>query len=113
MFVLNPAAKEQLDMHFNGKDKESIRIYLASGCGGPRLGLALDDTKDSDQVFEIEGYSFLMENDLFEQAKPVTVTFDQGMGFAVQSSIVFPESGDGCSSGGGGCSSCGCGGSCG
>ena len=106
MFVLNPAAKEQLDMHFNGKDKEPIRIYLASGCGGPRLGLALDEKKDSDNVFEVEGYSFLMENDLFEQAKPVTVAFDQGMGFTVQSSIVFPESG-------GGCSSCGCGGSCG
>lgn len=105
MFTLQPAAKEQLDAHFNGKDKESIRIYLASGCSGARLGLALDDRKDGDQEFEAEGYSFLMEKALFEQAKPVTVLFDPSMGFTVESSMVFPE--------GGGCSSCGCGGSCG
>ena len=104
MFILQPAAKEQLDQHFNGKDKEPIRIYLASGCGGPRLGLALDEHKTGDQVFEIDGYSFLMEEALFEQAKPVTGLFDQNTGFSVESSMVFPE--------GGGCSSCGCGGSC-
>lgn len=107
MFELNPAAKEQLDTHFNGKDKEPIRIYLASGCGGTRLGLALDEKKDSDQVFDVDGYTFLVETALFEEAKPMTVTFDPNMGFAVSSSMVFPESG------GGGCSSCGCGGSCG
>jgi len=106
MFVLNPAAKEQLDMHFGDKDKEPIRIYLSSGCGGPRLGLALDDKKATDQVFEVDGYSFVMETALFEEAKPVTVTFDQNMGFAVQSSLVFPASKGGCSSCG-----CGCGGS--
>lgn len=106
MFTLEPAAKEQLDVHFSGKDKEPIRIYLAGGCGGPRLGLALDEQKAGDQVFDVEGYSFLMEDGLFEQAKPVTVLFNPDMGFSVQSNMVFPE-------GGGGCSSCGCGGSCG
>jgi Fe-S cluster assembly iron-binding protein IscA len=105
MITLQPAAKEQLDAHFTGKDKEPIRIYLASGCGGARLGLALDERKDGDQVLEAGGYSFLMEEGLFEQAKPVSVLFDENMGFTVESSMVFPE--------GGGCSSCGCGGSCG
>ena len=106
MFILQPAAKEQLDVHFGGKDKEPIRIYLASGCGGPRLGLALDEKKDGDQVFDVDGYSFLVESTLFEQAKPMSVGFDSNMGFSVDSSMVFPQSG-------GGCSSCGCGGSCG
>jgi Fe-S cluster assembly iron-binding protein IscA len=106
MFMLKPAAKQQLDHHFNGKDTEPIRIYLTSGCGGPRLGLALDENKPGDQVFEVDGYSFLMEEALFEQARPVTVDFDQHMGFAIQSNIKLPENT------GGGCSSCGCGGSC-
>ncbi len=105
MFTLQSSAKEQLDEHFKGKNTEPIRVYLASGCGGPRLELALDEKKDGDQVFEVDGYSFLMEAPLFEQAKPVTVLFDENTGFTVQSSMVFPE--------GGGCSSCGCGGSCG
>lgn len=107
MFVLNPAAKEQLDQHFDGKDKEPIRIYMASGCGGPRLGLALDNQKDGDQVLDVDGYTFLVESALFEEGKPMTVNFDPQMGFAIESSIKFPESK------GGGCSSCGCGGSCG
>lgn len=105
MLTLNVSAKEQLDAHFSGKTKEPIRIYLASGCGGPRLGLALDEQKDGDQVFEVDGYSFLMEESLFEQAKPVTVDFDQNVGFAIRSSMKFPENA-------GGCSSCSCGGSC-
>ena len=54
MFTLQPAAKAQLDEHFGGKDKEPIRIYLASGCGGPRLGLALDEKKDNDQIFDVD-----------------------------------------------------------
>lgn len=107
MFVLKSAAKEQLDNHFNGKNLEPIRIYLASGCGGPRLALALDEQKSGDQIIEVDGYSFLMDEPLFEQARPVTVDFDQQMGFAVQSNMKFPENT------GGGCSSCGCGGSCG
>ena len=105
MFELRPAAKEQLDIHFAGKDKELIRIYLASGCGGQRLSLALDERKDDDQVFEADGYSFLMEPALFEQAKPVTITFDAERGFGVESKMKFAE--------GGGCGSCGCSGSCG
>ena len=106
MFTLQSAAKAQLDEHFGSKDKEPIRIYLASGCGGARLGLALDEQKDNDQVFDVEGYSFLMESALFEEAKPVSVAFDASMGFTVESSMKFPEAQ-------GGCSSCGCGGSCG
>ena len=46
-----------------------------------------------------------MESDLFEQAKPVTVTFDADRGFGVESKMKFAE--------GGGCGSCGCSGSCG
>ena len=95
MFILNPVAKAQLDEHFGGKDKEPIRIYLASGCGGPRLGLALDDKKAEDQVFEVDGYSFLVEGALFEQAKPMEVLVDQNTGFTVASSMVFPEGGGG------------------
>lgn len=31
MFALSKAAKEQLDMHFAGKDVSPIRVYLAAG----------------------------------------------------------------------------------
>ena len=31
MFELTKAAKEQLDMHFTGKDVSPIRVYMAAG----------------------------------------------------------------------------------
>ncbi|GAB1409514.1 hypothetical protein MASR1M90_06680 [Desulfovibrionales bacterium] len=31
MFELNKAAKEQLDMHFAGKEVSPIRVYMAAG----------------------------------------------------------------------------------
>lgn len=102
MFSLTPAAQRQLDLHFDGKAKEPIRVYLAAGCGGPRLALALDDPKPGDATFEEGGYSFLMEQQLFDAAKPVAVDFNDQWGFVVQSSLQFPEGG-GCSSCGGGC----------
>ncbi len=103
MFSLTPAAQRQLDLHFDGKTKEPIRVYLAAGCGGPRLALALDDAKPGDATFEQGGYSFLMEQGLFDAAKPVEVDFNDQWGFVVQSNLKLPQ--------GGGCSSCG--GSCG
>ncbi|HCF05217.1 MAG: HesB-like protein [Desulfomicrobiaceae bacterium] len=102
MFSLSSAAQRQLDQHFEGKDKEPIRVYLAAGCGGPRLGLALDEPKAGDATFEQGGYSFVMEQGLFDAAKPVEIDFNEQWGFVVKSSMQFPEGG-GCSSCGGGC----------
>ncbi len=51
------------------KDKEdvvnNVRIHVAGvGWGGPTLGLVLDEQKDNDEVFDIEGLTFLVEKDL-------------------------------------------------
>ena len=101
MFELTKAAKEQLDMHFTGKDVSPIRVYMAAGCGGPRLALALDEQKDNDAVHKIDGYTFLVETDLMNEVQPVSVEFDPHMGFNIKSSLKVSASG--CSS----CSSCG------
>lgn len=68
--------------------------------------MALDEPKDSDEVFDLEGgIKFLMDKELLESAKPVTVDISY-MGFTVDSSLQL--GGGGCSSGScstGGCSS--------
>lgn len=100
MFTLTQEAKKQLDSYFADKEKSPIRIFLASGgCSGPSLSLALDDPKDSDDVFPVEGYTFLVEKELMAKAKPVTVDLSY-MGFEVRSSMQFES--------GGGCGSCSC-----
>ncbi|MFZ5427363.1 MAG: IscA/HesB family protein [Thermodesulfobacteriota bacterium] len=104
MVTITTPAKAQLDEYFAQNEKSPIRIFLASGgCSGPRLALALDDPKDADEVFEHEGYSFVVDKELHEKAAPISIDFACS-GFSIGSSLEL---------GGGGCGGCSCsGGSC-
>lgn len=69
--------------------------------------MALDEPKDSDEVFDFDGdIKFVMDKQLLDSAKPVTVDISY-MGFTVDSSLPTGGScGSGCgSSGSGGCGS--------
>jgi len=72
------------------------------------LGLALDEPKTSDQVFENNSLQFLVDTDLLHTCGAITVDFiDAGMrsGFSVSSAN--PIGGGGCSSGSCSTGSCG------
>lgn len=59
--------------------------------------MALDEPNDKDEQFQAEGYSFVVEKDLFAKAQPFRVDMTP-FGFAVESNMEL--------GGGGGCSSC-------
>ncbi|MEJ2284440.1 MAG: hypothetical protein P8X85_12680 [Desulfobacterales bacterium] len=65
--------------------------------------MALDEPKDTDNVYDVNGFQFIVDKDFYEKAKPVTVDF-LGYGFKISSSIEF-NSDSACGS----CSSSGCG----
>lgn len=103
MVTVTQPAKAQLDQYFSQNEKAPIRIFLSGGgCSGPKLALALDDPKDSDDVFDVEGYSFVVDKELLGQATPLTVDFACS-GFSIDSSLEL---------GGGGCGGCSCSGGC-
>lgn len=58
------------------------------------MALVLDEPNDLDEVFEFNGYKFIANKDLLEQAKPIKVDF-QGAGFQITSNL---EMADGCTS---------------
>ena len=63
--------------------------------------MALDEPRDDDEVVSEEGVTFLINKELFDQAKPINVDFVEsamGSGFSISSSL----------SSGGGCGSCSC-----
>lgn len=94
MFELTDTACRELDAFFDGKEKSSIRVFLApGGCSGPRLALALDAPNDNDSVFDDKGYSFCINTELFGEAKNVKIDFSE-MGFFVESEL---QLGGGCS----------------
>jgi hypothetical protein len=56
--------------------------------------LALDESKDTDDVFDADGYTFVVDKELMTKAQPITVDLSY-MGFQINSSL---ELGGGCGS---------------
>ena len=68
------------------------------------MAMALDEPKETDNVFNVNGFQFILDKDFYEKVKPVKVDF-MGYGFRISSSLEFGKAAAG------GCGSCG-GGSC-
>ncbi|MDD5007968.1 MAG: hypothetical protein PHU49_16450 [Syntrophorhabdaceae bacterium] len=67
--------------------------------------MALDEPHDDDQIFNEKGVTFIMNKELFEEVKPVSIDFVKsamGAGFMIQSELSKKAEG-GCGSG-----SCSC-----
>jgi hypothetical protein len=64
--------------------------------------MALDEPRDNVQVFNVNGFQFIVEKEFYEKAKPVTVDF-MGYGFRITSSINLAPAG-GCGGCHGSCS---------
>lgn len=59
--------------------------------------MALDEPRDTDNIFNVNGFQFIIDKEFYEKAKPVSVDF-MGYGFRINSSLSF--------GGGGGCGGC-------
>ena len=98
MVEVTEEATKQIQEYFNGKEVTPIRIFLnAGGWGGPSLAMALDEPKDNDNVFDVNGFQFIIEKEFYEKAQPVKVDF-LGYGFKIDSSIEFGASDAACGS---------------
>ncbi len=62
--------------------------------------MALDEPKETDETFEIEGFSYIVDKALLEKAKPIKIDFLIN-GFKLDCGIDFGAAG--CNS----CTSCG------
>ena len=65
--------------------------------------MALDESKDSDEVFEFANQPYVIDKKLLAEVAPVTVDFN-GMGYKIDTNMVMPEES--------GCGGCGSAGSC-
>ncbi|MBA3013852.1 MAG: IscA/HesB family protein [Proteobacteria bacterium] len=94
------------------KIESAVRVALMNGCGGPSLGLALDEAKATDAIADQDGVRVIIDNELLCQCGAVRVDFAEGSGcgcksgFSVTASVPLPSTGGGC---GGSCSSGSCG----
>lgn len=70
------------------------------------MALALDESKDTDEVIVEGGFTFCIDKELLAQVKSVSITLTY-MGFTVDTEQPLPGASDGGSSSCGSCSSCG------
>ncbi|MBA3036903.1 MAG: adhesin [Desulfobacterium sp.] len=103
MFTVTEKAQKEIKAFFQDKEIQPIRIFLnQSGCCGSQMVMSLDEKRDNDSTFKVDGIEYLIDRDLMKQAQPINVDY-ASKGFIVTSNLKFDS----------GCSSCGSGGSCG
>jgi Fe-S cluster assembly iron-binding protein IscA len=57
--------------------------------------MALDEPKDYDEIFEIDGFTYLIDKQLLEEVRPVTVDF-RSIGFTITGKTANSSSRCGC-----------------
>ena len=113
MLELTEMAGQKLKAYLDeNKIESAVRVALMNGCGGPSLGLALDEPKATDATTDRDGVRVIIDNELLGQCGAVRVDFSESSGcgcssgFSVTSTVPLPSTGGGCGS----CSSGSCGG---
>ena len=97
-------------MQANSIDSALRIALMQGGWAGPSLGLALDEPKDSDKVFDNDTLKFLVEDSLLTTCGEITVDYmDAGprAGFGITSANPIGGGAGGCSSGSCDSGSCG------
>jgi len=61
MLKVTATAQKEFDNYFKGKEIKPVRIFLANqGCGGPSIGLAVDELKEDDMSYDIGDIKYVI-----------------------------------------------------
>jgi Fe-S cluster assembly iron-binding protein IscA len=93
MFEVTDKAAEKINEFLKGCEKpRPIRLLVTDGgWRGPYLVMALDDRKETDEVFTEKGATFLVEKTLWERTKPIEIDYvlnDMGGGYILKSELL-------------------------
>jgi iron-sulfur cluster assembly protein len=103
MFEVTEKASEKIKELLKDKDNiPGIRIALSQGgWSGPSLGMALDEPRDNDEMFNDRDLTYIVEKGLYELVKPIKIDYVNtymGTGFEISSSLSAGATcGDSCS----------------
>jgi len=98
MLEITKSATDKIAEYFTDKELRPIRIFLQDGeCAPSSLALDVDEIKDTDAVFNIDGFQFIVDEDFFIEAQPISIDYTR-YGFEFDSSLEFED----------GCTACEC-----
>jgi len=91
MLEVTKSAMDKIAEYFQDKEVEPIRVFLnAGGCGLPSLAIDLDELKDTDHVFDIGGFQFIVDKTFLEEAEPIKVDYTE-CGFEFDCGLEFED----------------------
>jgi Fe-S cluster assembly iron-binding protein IscA len=74
MFQVTPLATARMKEFFKGKEISPIRIYYhCGGWGPPSFAMALDKPNDFDEIFEVDGFVYVVNKQTLAEAQPIRV----------------------------------------
>jgi iron-sulfur cluster assembly protein len=95
MIEVTPKATKLVTGYFKDKPKKPIRIFVKiGGCGMRSLGVVLEETTEADELFHIEGFSYVIDRKLLKKIQPVKVDSD-GICFRLSGNGLYPPTGCG------------------
>lgn len=77
MIDVTEKAQEKIDMYIQENAIQApIRIQVAEGCcGGPYLGIAVDELKQGDKSFNANGVTYVIARELIDRTGPILIDF--------------------------------------
>lgn len=92
MLEITKSATDKIAEYFADKELKPIRIFLQDGeCAPSSLALDVDEIKDTDTVFEIDGFQFIVDEDFFIEAQPISIDYNASSGFEFDSELEFED----------------------
>jgi len=86
MFEVSQDARIKAAAFFTDREIQPIRVYVSNDNDRRNFALALDQARAGDEVFEIEGVTYVINRDFFQKARPVRIDYDAD-GFKISAHI--------------------------
>jgi len=91
MLEITKSAADKISEYFIDKEVSPNPIFLhAGGCAPPSLALDVDEPKDTDTVFDIDGFQFIVDEDFLIEAAPIKVDYTRS-GFQFDCELEFED----------------------
>ena len=91
MLEVTKTATDKIAEYFIDREISPIRVFLqAEECAPSSLALDVDEPRDTDTVFDIDGFQFIVDEDLMVKAAPIKVDYTRS-GFQFDCSLDFED----------------------
>jgi Fe-S cluster assembly iron-binding protein IscA len=92
MIEVTKLATDKIAEYFIDKKVKPIRVFLhGGGCAPSSLALDVSEIEETDTVFDIDGFQFIIDENFLKEAEPILIDYHTRSGFQFASSLEFED----------------------